>query len=261
MELFLTTDTQVSPFIQDRVKNAFLKAKTGDRPPLNQIITTLHTVATDSGFHTQFSSFIAKLAATDCTWKFWVQFVFKDALAYIGLYIAIRSGDWDLQMVSIKMMAPIFSATLAELLTISHCAPNAYRILRNQIFPEENDKTDTTPTSFLTANANDKKTATNVRAQITAIKSAGLLKIVESNRGLINPFSKKKATHEQEHDLSSFRDIGTTEFEKYISYHVLQQASIPFRRRKRRLATFSQKKPSKRQIPAGCNRPPNILKG
>ena len=50
------------------------------------------------------------------------------------------------------------------------------------IFPEKNDhKADTTPTPFLTTNANDKKTATNVRAQISAIKSAGLLKIVESN--------------------------------------------------------------------------------
>ena len=99
MELFLTTDTQMSSFIQDRVKEAFLKTKTGDSPPLNQIITTLHTAATDSGFHAQFSSFIAKLAASDCTWKFWVQFVFKDALAYIGLYLAIHSGDWDLRIV------------------------------------------------------------------------------------------------------------------------------------------------------------------
>ena len=105
--------------------------------------------------------------------------------------------------------------------------------LRNQIFPEENDhKADTTPTSFLTTIANDKKTATSVRAQISAIKSAGLLQIIQSNRGLINLFSKKKATHEQEHDLLSFRDIGTAEFEKYISYYVLQQATIPLCRRK-----------------------------
>lgn len=83
------------------------------------------------------------------------------------------------------------------------------------------------PTSFLAASANDKKTATNVRAQISAIKSAGLLKIVESNRGLINPFSKKKATHKQEHDLSSFRDIGTTEFEKYISYYSCDRLVSP----------------------------------
>lgn len=81
MEPFLTTDTQVSPSIQYRVKEAFLKTKTGDSPPPNQIITTLHTLATDSGFHAQFSSFIAKLAATDCTWTIRVQLVFKNALA------------------------------------------------------------------------------------------------------------------------------------------------------------------------------------
>ena len=32
MELFLATDTQVSPFIQDRVKDVFLNAKIGDSP-------------------------------------------------------------------------------------------------------------------------------------------------------------------------------------------------------------------------------------
>ena len=117
------------------------------------------------------------------------------------------------------------------------------------IFPEKNDhKADTTPTPFLTTNANDKKTATNVRAQISAIKSAGLLKIIERNRGLINSFLKKKATHKQEHDSSSFWDIGAAEFEKYFSYYVLRQAGIPLRGRKRRLATFSQRKPSKREV-------------
>ena len=227
MELFLATDTQVSPLIQDRVKDAFLKTKTGDSFSLNQVITTLHTVTTDSGFHAQFSSFVAKLAATDYTWKFWVQFIFKDALAYIGLYLAIRSGDWDLRMVSIKMMAPIFSAfdhstyqnliaqNLADIQSLPQAVLNAFKMggfvvsitgrawhsvavdeahemcinkdcktsivrptpdyisrvanyiplctkclqnLRNQIFPEETDhKADTTPTSFLTTIANDKK--------------------------------------------------------------------------------------------------------
>ena len=146
---------------------------------------------------------------------------------------------------SIVRSTPDYISRVANYIPLcTKCLQN----LRHQIFPEENDKTHTTPTSFLTVSANDKKTATNVRAQISAIKSAELLKIIESNRGLINPFSKKKATHEQEHDLSSFRDIGTTEFEKYVSYYVLRQASIPFRRRKRRLATFSQRKPSKRQV-------------
>lgn len=40
------------------------------------------------------------MAAADTNWKFWIQFVFKDALAYIGLYLAIRSGNWLLRLAS-----------------------------------------------------------------------------------------------------------------------------------------------------------------
>ena len=44
------------------------------------------------------------------TWKFWNQFVFKDCFAYISMYIAIRSGNWDLRMAAYKLMAPLFTA-------------------------------------------------------------------------------------------------------------------------------------------------------
>lgn len=39
------------------------------------------------------------------SYKFWLQFVFEDCFAYVGLYLAIRSGKWDLRMASIKQMA------------------------------------------------------------------------------------------------------------------------------------------------------------
>ena len=50
------------------------------------------------------------MSNADPNWKFWIQFVFQDALAYIGLYLAIRSGNWLLRLASIKLMIPIFSA-------------------------------------------------------------------------------------------------------------------------------------------------------
>ena len=57
-----------------------------------------------------FRLFIQKMARTDDTWHFWVQFVFEDAMAYLSLFIAICSGNWDLRVASIKSMAAIFTA-------------------------------------------------------------------------------------------------------------------------------------------------------
>ena len=57
-----------------------------------------------------FTFFVAQASSTNSTWKFWSQFVLKDALCYIGLFIAIRSANWDLRMASIKLMASVFSA-------------------------------------------------------------------------------------------------------------------------------------------------------
>ena len=44
-----------------------------------------------------------------CIWRYWIQFVFEDALPYIGLFLALRSGDWDLRIASLKQMAPVFT--------------------------------------------------------------------------------------------------------------------------------------------------------
>ena len=69
-----------------------------------------------------------------------MQFVFEDVLAYLGLYLAIRSGDWDLRMACVKMMAPIFSAfdhttyqnliarNLADILSLPQPVLNAFKM-------------------------------------------------------------------------------------------------------------------------------------
>ena len=58
----------------------------------------------------EFRSFVQQLAIRDDTCKFWIQFVFQDLSAYVGLFLAIRSGDWHLRMASVKQMASVFTA-------------------------------------------------------------------------------------------------------------------------------------------------------
>ena len=74
---------------------------------------TLHTIVseTQSLFSfDKFKAFIQHLARTDSTWMFWIQFVFQDIAAYVGLFLSIRSGDWHLRTASVKQMAPLFTA-------------------------------------------------------------------------------------------------------------------------------------------------------
>lgn len=57
-----------------------------------------------------FEQFLSTMSNSDDTWKFWIQFVFQDAMAYVMFFLAMRSGNWPLRMASIKLMVPIFSA-------------------------------------------------------------------------------------------------------------------------------------------------------
>ena len=61
--------------------------------------------------NTILSTMLATLCAKESlTCKFWAQFLFEDNLAYIAMYLAIRSGNWHLRMAAIKYMAPLFTA-------------------------------------------------------------------------------------------------------------------------------------------------------
>ena len=61
-------------------------------------------------FYQQFKEFIQTTACRDETWRFWIQYVFVDAMAYVSLFFATRSGDWHLRMSSVKSMAAVFTA-------------------------------------------------------------------------------------------------------------------------------------------------------
>jgi len=61
-------------------------------------------------FYQQFKEFIQTMACRDETWRFWIQYVFVDAMAYVSLFFATRSGDWHLRMSSVKSTAAVFTA-------------------------------------------------------------------------------------------------------------------------------------------------------
>lgn len=60
------------------------------------------------GLHDEFKAFTFEKCARDETFKFWHQFVHKDCFAYLSLYLAIRSGNWELRNYSLKTIAPLF---------------------------------------------------------------------------------------------------------------------------------------------------------
>ena len=63
-----------------------------------------------TGFQDQFTKLTERETEHHETYKFWLQFVFKDCFSYVALYLVIRSRKWDLRMAAIKQMAALFTA-------------------------------------------------------------------------------------------------------------------------------------------------------
>ena len=58
----------------------------------------------------EFNKFVAAQAETDDTWRLWSNFVLHDCFSYVGLFLAIRTSNWNLRVSSLKRMAPLFCA-------------------------------------------------------------------------------------------------------------------------------------------------------
>ena len=102
--------------LTDMVLNASLHIQSND------LVTKLSKLRNDiekSSYHEKFQTFLDTMANTDQNLKFWRQFVFQDALA---LFLAIRSGTWELRLASIKLMAPAFDHQTYRKLIAQHLA-------------------------------------------------------------------------------------------------------------------------------------------
>ena len=74
---------------------------------LNEAVEEITDKARDM---TGFSTFIDVCTTQSQTLQFWCQFLFQDCLAYIALFLAIRSGDWELRVAAMKLMVPLFTS-------------------------------------------------------------------------------------------------------------------------------------------------------
>ena len=109
------SDDMFSSFPQDLMK----KLNDEFKPLVNAISNTdvvfamqniLHHDVSNSKLTEKLCSHIKECAKASKTCLFWSRFLESDILAYIGLYVSIRNGDWHLRNASIKRMTAIFFA-------------------------------------------------------------------------------------------------------------------------------------------------------
>ncbi len=102
-----TTD-QLQDLVMESLEATPVQSGSDFRKTFNRKLVQVNAVESIS--YTEFHQFLKSMADQDDTWRFWVQFILEDAMAYMGLFLALRSGDWHLRMASLKLMAPVFTA-------------------------------------------------------------------------------------------------------------------------------------------------------
>ena len=90
--------------------NSILLASIQTKKSPNSVLQRISKLVEDSQTDEDFRKFIKQMSDNDKTWKFWAQFVFTDCFCYFGLYLAIRSSNWQLRVASLMQMAPMFAA-------------------------------------------------------------------------------------------------------------------------------------------------------
>jgi hypothetical protein len=72
-------------------------------------ISSLDSIANElNGLQKEFEIFCHNMCAKNENFRFWHQYVHQDCMAYLTLYLAGRSGNWELRNHALKMMMPLF---------------------------------------------------------------------------------------------------------------------------------------------------------
>ena len=70
----------------------------------------MHFMSAVLPFVDEFNSYCKEMSQKCETFKFWNQFIREDCLCYVNLFIAMRTGNWNLRLASLKKMVPLFQA-------------------------------------------------------------------------------------------------------------------------------------------------------
>ena len=72
--------------------------------------TETSTQPEDYDEYSDYVSFMTSKGSKDENWQFWGQFILRDCSVFLTLYLAVRTGNWDLRVASLKEMAALFFA-------------------------------------------------------------------------------------------------------------------------------------------------------
>ena len=110
LSLFLEMEKTPANFLQtasDMVKN--LPPSETQESTLRNLKQLLEDLKEEYNTEQEFHENLQEATKND-TMRFWCQFLFRNCMAYIALYFAVRSGQWNLRVAAIKEMAAIFTA-------------------------------------------------------------------------------------------------------------------------------------------------------
>ena len=239
-------------------------------------------------FFGDFRSWLLDLQNKDPIWKFWINFVFRDAFSYFSLFFAIRGGIWNLRLYGIKQIAPLFAAFdrlhyhLHEVLTMPQEVINHFKngsfvcsVTGKSVHSVGLDEA-----HEMLVNKDLKTTVVRptkeyvdriihyyrVRSQALkalkqqvfldrSTKSSSTSSFFDATKLLevgtpnhLQSLSFQLATPEQEKDLLSFWEVGLSHFENKVKYFILRDPSADVPQRQAKLLTYTISKTGKKKI-------------
>ena len=134
--------------------------------------------------------------------------------------------------------------------TISNSLPFCAKMMSvfcTELFPEK-PKTSSADSISGRPSTTVRRVRENIAAMVSIIADSEMLNITNENRGLMNIFTKEKATPEQSHDLLSFRKTGVQYLESYINTNILHSPTANADQKCHRLKTFSTSVKEKQRV-------------